>query len=93
MHPDTREVFRYLIDTPKMENKQKGDKISLIIRVYFGQTEIKVDTIFNDTTLKRQSFQYYAKDEAEYKKIEKEHHSQRSPSPPIAFIRRSSTAK
>lgn len=63
-----------------MENKSNGDLIPLTIRVYFGQTEIKVDTIFNNTRLIRQSFQYHAENENKYKEMELKHHQHIPPS-------------
>lgn len=64
-----------------MENKKKGDKIKITIRVYFGQTEIKVDTIFDNLKPVRQSFQYYAENDSKLQELEDKHHQRVSVTP------------
>lgn len=57
---------------PNDTNKKEGDLVPLIIRMFLGQTEIKVDTIFEGQT-KRQSFYFNALDENHRTRIESRH--------------------
>jgi hypothetical protein len=93
LHPDIKEVFRYLIDTPKMDNRKDGDMILLKIRLYLGQTEIKVDTLFDNSILTRQSFQYYAENKSQYEKMEELHHNYPARRSSPQSIKRSNTER
>ncbi|KAG2203902.1 hypothetical protein INT47_007485 [Mucor saturninus] len=66
------QVFKFNIEMPNDKNKKEGDLVPLIIRMFLGQTEIKVDTIFEGQT-KRQSFYFNALDENHRTRIESRH--------------------
>lgn len=75
--PRAEEVFKFNIETPKDPKKKDGDMVPLTIRMYLGQTEIKIDTIFGDETTRqttRQSFSFQASTPELREETEQLHH-------------------
>lgn len=50
------EVFRHNIDMPQLSALKPGDMVPIIVRLYLGQTEIKLKVIIDEKTTTRQSF-------------------------------------
>jgi hypothetical protein len=46
--PTVHKVGRFPIQMPVMEGVKPGDKVTLIIRMYFGLTEIKIECVIKD---------------------------------------------
>lgn len=44
------QVFKFNIEMPKDSQRKEGEMVPLIIRMFLGQTEVKVDTIFEGKT-------------------------------------------
>lgn len=72
--PDSRaeQVFKFNIEMPNDTHRKEGDLVPLTIRMFLGQTEIKVDTIFEGQT-KRQSFYFNAINEDDRIETERRH--------------------
>lgn len=70
--PRAEQVFKFNIEMPNDTNRKDGDMVPLTIRMFLGQTEIKVDTIFEGET-KRQSFTFSALDPEHRQRIESRH--------------------
>jgi hypothetical protein len=50
------EVFRQNINMPQLSALKSGDMVPIIVRLYLGQTEIKLKVIIDGKTTTRQSF-------------------------------------
>lgn len=50
------EVFRHNVDMPQLSALKPGDMVPIIVRLYLGQTEIKLKVIIDEKTTTRQSF-------------------------------------
>ncbi len=47
-NPVVQKVGHFPIRMPKLEGVQPGDKVTLTIRMYFGLTEIKIESVIQD---------------------------------------------
>lgn len=80
---DTRveQVFRLDIDIPKIPGKEIGELIPVIIRIFPGQTEIKIETII-EGECKRLSFDFEQISDAHRQETEKLHKKKIETRPP-----------
>ncbi|KAG2232385.1 hypothetical protein INT48_007289, partial [Thamnidium elegans] len=70
--PRAEEIFKFNIEMPKDSKRNDGDVVPLTIRMFLGQTEIKIDTIFEGETT-RQSFIFHASNSEHREETEKLH--------------------
>jgi hypothetical protein len=63
---------------PKSENKKDGEMIPITIRIFLGQTEIKVDAKI-EGKFRRLSFHFEAPSEQDRERVESDHHKKKLP--------------
>lgn len=74
---------------PKDTGRKEGDMVPIIIRMFLGQTEIKIDTILEGETI-RQSFNFNAINPEHRKEVE-ELHAHKEPTRRV--LKRTETSK
>lgn len=72
LDPRIEQIFRFDIDIPKLPDKENGELVPVIIRIFPGQTEIKIEMRIEDE-YKRLSFKFEQLSDKHRQEIEKLH--------------------